>query len=60
MCLGAGHARVELQEGLAAILRRLDRLELAVGEAQLDWRGQMFMRGVWTLPVRWYGKGAGA
>ncbi len=60
MCLGAGHARVELQEGLAAILRRLDRLELAVDEAQLDWRRQMFMRGVWTLPVRWHGKGAGA
>lgn len=53
MCLGAAHARVELQEGLAAILKRLDRLELAVDESQLDWRDQMFMRGVWTLPVRW-------
>ncbi|SEK56069.1 cytochrome P450 [Streptacidiphilus jiangxiensis] len=53
MCLGAAHARVELQEGLAAILRRLDRLELAVDETELDWRRQMFMRGVWALPVRW-------
>jgi cytochrome P450 len=55
MCLGAAHARVELQVGIEAILRRLDRLELAVDEAQLDWRGRMFMRGVWSLPVRWSG-----
>ncbi|MEV1287422.1 cytochrome P450 [Micromonospora sp. NPDC049679] len=60
MCLGAAHARVELQEGLAAILRRIDRLELAVPEAQLDWRSQMFIRGVWTLPVRWRRDEAGA
>ncbi|MFB6887691.1 cytochrome P450 [Kitasatospora sp. NPDC056327] len=52
MCLGVAHARVELQEGLAAVLRRLDRLEVAVDEGELDWRSQMFMRGVWTLPVR--------
>lgn len=57
MCLGAAHARVELQEGLAAILRRLDRLELAVDETELDWRSRMFMRGVWTLPVRWRASG---
>ncbi|MER5866257.1 cytochrome P450 [Kitasatospora sp. NPDC002040] len=53
LCLGVAHARVELQEGLAAILRRLDRLEIAVDETELDWRTRMFMRGVWTLPVRW-------
>lgn len=53
MCLGAAHARVELQEGLSAILRRLDGLELAVAESELDWRSGMFIRGVWELPVRW-------
>jgi len=53
MCLGAAHARVELQEGLSAVLRRLDGLEVAAGVGELDWRSQMFMRGVWQLPVRW-------
>jgi cytochrome P450 len=57
MCLGAAHARVELEEGLSAVLQRLDGLELAVGESELDWRGQMFMRGVWKLPVRWRSPG---
>ncbi|GGU12483.1 cytochrome P450 [Streptomyces coeruleorubidus] len=57
MCLGAAHARVELQVGLAAILRRLDGLELAVNETSLTWRDQMFIRGVWTLPVRWRVRG---
>ncbi|MEU4221426.1 cytochrome P450 [Actinoplanes sp. NPDC026623] len=52
LCLGAAHARVELQEGLAAILPHLSRMELAVDESRLDWRGQMFLRGLWTLPVR--------
>ncbi|MFJ8506683.1 cytochrome P450 [Streptomyces avermitilis] len=56
MCLGAAHARVELQEGLTAVLERLDHLELAVEPAELRWRDQMFMRGVWELPVRWHPK----
>jgi cytochrome P450 len=54
LCLGAAHARVELQEGLAAILPRLHRMELAVPEPELDWRDRMFVRGLWTLPVRWH------
>ncbi|WP_433553443.1 cytochrome P450 [Micromonospora zamorensis] len=56
LCLGASHARVELQEGLAAVLRRLHGLELAVPESALQWRDQMFIRGVWALPVRWSGR----
>jgi cytochrome P450 len=60
LCLGAAHARVELQEGLAAILPHLHRMELAVDESRLDWRSQMFMRGLWTLPVRWRGPGTGS
>lgn len=52
MCLGAPHARVELQVGLAALLRRFGHLELAVPEEDIAWRSNMFIRGVWTLPVR--------
>jgi cytochrome P450 len=51
MCPGAPHARVELQVGLAALLRRFDRLELA--DVDLNWRDQMFIRGLWKLPVTW-------
>jgi cytochrome P450 len=54
LCLGAAHARVELQEGLSAVLRRLEGLELAADDSELDWRDHMFMRGVWKLPVRWH------
>ncbi|MEU7907075.1 cytochrome P450 [Actinoplanes sp. NPDC049118] len=60
MCLGAAHARVELQEGMAAILPHVGRMELAVDESQLDWRSRMFMRGLWTLPVRWRGGETGS
>jgi cytochrome P450 len=52
-CLGAALARVELQAGLAALLRRFGELRLAVPEERLDWRTQMFMRGTWSLPVTW-------
>ncbi|WP_131742815.1 cytochrome P450 [Actinomadura roseirufa] len=53
MCLGAPHARVELQVALAALLRRFDDLDLAVDPDRLRWRDRMFMRGVWELPVTW-------
>lgn len=56
MCLGAPHARLELQVGLAAVLRRLDHLELAVSPDDLPWRTRMFIRGVWSLPVSWSAK----
>lgn len=52
-CLGAALARVELQVGLSALLRRFRTLRLALPEEQLDWRTQMFMRGTWSLPVTW-------
>jgi cytochrome P450 len=51
LCLGAAHARVELEIALAALLRRFDGLSLATDE--LKWRDKMFMRGVWELPVSW-------
>src|SRR5690606_17812799 len=47
MCLGAHHARVELQVAIAALVRRFGDLSLAVGADRLAWRDQMFIRGVW-------------
>lgn len=53
LCLGAPHARVELQVAIAAVLRRFGDLALAVDPARLRWRERMFVRGVWELPVTW-------
>jgi cytochrome P450 len=55
-CVGMAFARVELQVGLQAVLSRLDKLAL-VAESEIDWRTQMFTRGVWCLPVMWQGGG---
>lgn len=52
-CPGAWLARMELAVALGALLGRLPGLELAVPEAGLRWRDGMYIRGVWTLPVRW-------
>ncbi|HEU5028708.1 MAG TPA: cytochrome P450 [Spirillospora sp.] len=53
MCLGAPHARMQLQVAITALLRRFDRLDLAIDPARLRWRERMFVRGVWELPVTW-------
>ncbi|MBO2457840.1 cytochrome P450 [Actinomadura violacea] len=53
MCLGAPRARMSLQVAVAALLRRLDGLDLAVDPARLRRRERMFVRGVWELPVTW-------
>ncbi|TDC50638.1 cytochrome P450, partial [Actinomadura sp. KC345] len=53
MCLGAPHARVQLQVALAALLHRFGDLSLAVGPERLEWRDRMFVRGLWRLPVTW-------
>lgn len=52
-CPGAPLARTELQVGLAALVRLLPGLTLAVRPGELSWRRGMFIRGLWTLPVRW-------
>jgi nocardicin N-oxygenase len=57
-CVGAELARVELQVGLAALLRELPGLELAVPEEELRWRREMQVSGLWELPVRWTGGAA--
>ncbi|MFY9921334.1 MAG: cytochrome P450 [Mycobacterium sp.] len=55
-CVGIALARVELQVGLQTVLSRLNELAL-VEESEIDWRTQMFTRGVWSLPVTWRGGG---
>lgn len=49
-CLGSQLARLELQIALRTLVTRLDGLEM-VGE-QLDWKPNIRMRGLQTLPVR--------
>lgn len=53
MCLGAPHARAETEIGIAALLRRLDGIRIAIDPEQLSWRDGMFIRGVWSLPITW-------
>ncbi|GGV40023.1 cytochrome P450 [Actinomadura cremea] len=52
-CLGASLARVELAEALAALLRRVPALRLAVPDAEVRWRGGGMVRGPERLPVAW-------
>ena len=54
MCLGAPHARVETEIAIAALLRRLNGLRIAVEPDDLSWRDGMFIRGVWSLPITWH------
>jgi cytochrome P450 len=53
-CLGMAFARRELQVGLQAVLSRMSGLTL-VTASEIDWRTQMFTRGVSSLPVMWQG-----
>ena len=55
-CIGMAFARLQLQVGLQAVLSRLGGLAL-VSASEIDWRTQMFTRGVWSLPVTWQGVG---
>ncbi|MBO3749902.1 cytochrome P450 [Streptosporangiaceae bacterium NEAU-GS5] len=53
MCLGAAHARIELEVAIETLLRRLDGLAIDVDVEGLRWRDRMFIRGLWSLPVTW-------
>ncbi|MDT0310636.1 cytochrome P450 [Streptomyces sp. DSM 44917] len=57
-CLGAPLARVEARTALAALLRRLPALRLAVPAEELRWRGGLIMRGLRSLPVEFAPEGA--
>jgi cytochrome P450 len=52
-CLGAQLARVELQEALSGLLRRLPGLRIAVPDSQLRFKPGMILRSLQTLPVTW-------
>jgi pentalenolactone synthase len=52
-CLGAGLARVELQIGLGALVRRFPTMELAVPMSDLQGREEALTGGLRALPVTW-------
>ncbi|GAB3206181.1 cytochrome P450 [Marinactinospora thermotolerans] len=52
-CLGAGLARVELQEAMGALIARFPRLRLAVDVAELRTKEGLVIRGFRELPVAW-------
>jgi cytochrome P450 len=52
-CLGAALARMELQEALGALLRRLPGLRLAVPEEELRFKPGLVVRSLESLPVTW-------
>jgi cytochrome P450 len=52
-CLGAALARMELQEALGALLRRLPGLRLDVPESQLRFKPGMVVNSLEALPVTW-------
>jgi cytochrome P450 len=49
-------ARLELQVGLQTVLSRIGGLTL-VAPFEIEWRTEMFTRGVSSLPVMWLGDG---
>jgi len=51
-CLGAPLARLEGQIAFGALLRRLPNLRLDIAPGDLVWRGNMVVRGISSLPVR--------
>ena len=52
-CLGAALARMELQEALGALLRRLPGLRVAVPESELRFKPGLVVRSLESLPVTW-------
>jgi cytochrome P450 len=50
-CLGAPLARMEAEVAVTALLRRVSRISLAIGENELEWRQGLLMHGVRHLPV---------
>jgi cytochrome P450 len=52
-CIGQALARIEVQEVLSGVVRRLPRLRLAVPFEQLPFRGEMTVHGVHALPAVW-------
>ncbi|WET76811.1 cytochrome P450 [Amycolatopsis sp. QT-25] len=51
-CLGAALARIELAEGVSAVLDHYPEAELATPAAELAWTRDSLVRGLVSLPVR--------
>lgn len=49
-CVGANLARVELREGLRALLSRLPGLRIA---GEIEWKAEMPVRGPRRMPIGW-------
>ena len=52
-CLGAQLARVEAQVGFERLFTRHPCLALALADSELKYSGNMLLRGLVALPVRW-------
>jgi cytochrome P450 len=52
-CVGAQLARLEIQLALGELFRRFPRLRLAVPENDLEWRKNVVIHSLVTLPVAW-------
>jgi len=52
-CLGAQLARMELQEALAGLLRRLPNIRVVVPDEELRFKAGMVVRSLESLPVTW-------
>jgi cytochrome P450 len=52
-CIGAALARMELQEALGGLLRRLPGLRLAVPESELRFKPGLVVRSMVELPLTW-------
>lgn len=51
-CLGAALGRLQARAAVGTLVRRFPQLTLAVGEDELEWTPDLFLRGVRRLPVR--------
>jgi cytochrome P450 len=51
VCLGAPLARIEAQEIIASLLKRFSQIELAHAPDQMEWREDLALRGLLSLPV---------
>jgi cytochrome P450 len=52
-CLGAQLARIELQEALAGLLRRMPNLRLAIDESELRLNPASVIRNLVSVPITW-------
>jgi cytochrome P450 len=52
-CLGAQLARMELQEALRGLVRRMPNLRVVVPESELRFKRGMILRSLESLPVTW-------